>query len=751
MNLTTPSPTTPVSSSEVLGESTLHPKPSYELKTLDEVNSLTKLVTELAKLRPIGFSVNLARIAGDVKAGLLLSQLLYWTRVGVNVEANNGWIVKSRDQWSIETGLSRFEQETARTTLLKAGLIQEARVGNPARIAHRIVLQAVSHGLAKLLRSEPVQWSLFDVRNDAQQVRQLLGRNMAFYRQFSLLADSVTGAVFLSRAVAIQRSLVASQTENKSRASKQATRALELDWFVVSSTVWSIETGLTPAQVRFVKQKLCQLNLIEQAVQEYPKKKLFVRLKVSRVLEALLKGLNKREEDHEHRTDRPSGALSATWTERPSDPSDSTWTNRPSVSQRYRWTERPSVSDELTRTNQPAITQGEALTNCPSVPQGDAWTNRPSVSQRHRWTECPSIPEPPSSSNFAKLEKLSTSENSQQNQQVISPQTLKTSVPEDGFITTPGEFSHGHRRVLSSLHAGAGFLITNQTTPPTTEEITTQTTQKVSGDFYHSPESVGGVGGISQVDSESHDVPHFSNRNNAFDLIYPNGLSDDDINSFAYIIIDHQTRHQLSFERAQLIVDELAAMMSANKVKSPGAYLATLLRKDAAGQLQLVHALQWRKQQAQAEAKQLAEANARIERERMRQTLNTGSAIEHSQAARDPLAEAQMAPELAALWAACLAQLTMSFPAQSVNVWLKPLSLRRDADKLFVCAQSRFKLDHIKSTFGTKIEAAVRELSPQAIGMSLSCVFVTVFPAQASALPASSTLATLTRNTGHGH
>ena len=61
----------------------------------------------MASDRPIGYSANLARVAGDAKAGLLLSQLMYWTRVGVEVESQDGWISKSREQWTLETGLSR--------------------------------------------------------------------------------------------------------------------------------------------------------------------------------------------------------------------------------------------------------------------------------------------------------------------------------------------------------------------------------------------------------------------------------------------------------------------------------------------------------------------------------------------------------------------------------------------------------------------------------------------------------------------
>ena len=128
-------------------------------------DDLSMLAAVLSAHRPIAYNVNVARITRDIKATLFLSQLIYWTRVGVDVERNAGWIFKTREQWSHETGLSRREQESARTHLLALGLIQEIRAGIPARNCYRVVPKNLGARLAELLRSEVVQWTLFDIRS----------------------------------------------------------------------------------------------------------------------------------------------------------------------------------------------------------------------------------------------------------------------------------------------------------------------------------------------------------------------------------------------------------------------------------------------------------------------------------------------------------------------------------------------------------------------------------------------------------
>ena len=84
-------------------------------------------------------------ITGGVTAALMLSQAI-WT--AQTIEGNgDGWFSKSRGQWTEETGLSRWEQETARRALRRSGLLEERRVGMPAKLWFRVRPDAVWRAL----------------------------------------------------------------------------------------------------------------------------------------------------------------------------------------------------------------------------------------------------------------------------------------------------------------------------------------------------------------------------------------------------------------------------------------------------------------------------------------------------------------------------------------------------------------------------------------------------------------------------
>ncbi len=85
---------------------------------------------------PISFHRCLVPVAGGVHAALLLSHAI-WTTQSLDAAAD-GWFLKSQEEWAEETGLSRWEQETARRALRSAGLMEERRVGLPARLWFRV-------------------------------------------------------------------------------------------------------------------------------------------------------------------------------------------------------------------------------------------------------------------------------------------------------------------------------------------------------------------------------------------------------------------------------------------------------------------------------------------------------------------------------------------------------------------------------------------------------------------------------------
>lgn len=85
---------------------------------------------------PVSFHRCLVPITGGVTAALMLSQAI-WTSQEIDHTAN-GWFAKSQEQWAEETGLTRWEQETARRALRSFGFLEERRIGMPAKLWYRV-------------------------------------------------------------------------------------------------------------------------------------------------------------------------------------------------------------------------------------------------------------------------------------------------------------------------------------------------------------------------------------------------------------------------------------------------------------------------------------------------------------------------------------------------------------------------------------------------------------------------------------
>jgi hypothetical protein len=99
---------------------------------------------------PVSFHRCLIAVSGGVTAALMLSHA-----IAVTLEldpAAQGWFVKSREAWTAETGLTRWELETARRSLREAGLLQERRLGMPARLYYRVDADRVWQALQEEAR-----------------------------------------------------------------------------------------------------------------------------------------------------------------------------------------------------------------------------------------------------------------------------------------------------------------------------------------------------------------------------------------------------------------------------------------------------------------------------------------------------------------------------------------------------------------------------------------------------------------------
>jgi hypothetical protein len=73
----------------------------------------------------IAFRPLLARIAGDVKAGLFMSQVVYW------YNKVRRPFYKTYDEWTAETCLTRHELNTCRKRWRDLGVLKECLKGPP--------------------------------------------------------------------------------------------------------------------------------------------------------------------------------------------------------------------------------------------------------------------------------------------------------------------------------------------------------------------------------------------------------------------------------------------------------------------------------------------------------------------------------------------------------------------------------------------------------------------------------------------
>lgn len=87
----------------------------------------------------VAYYAAFAHLTGTVQAGIFLSQMVYWS-----ARSQDGWVFRTQAELTEETGLSRFEQETARKRLRGLGVIQEERRGVPARLYYKVDFDRLS-------------------------------------------------------------------------------------------------------------------------------------------------------------------------------------------------------------------------------------------------------------------------------------------------------------------------------------------------------------------------------------------------------------------------------------------------------------------------------------------------------------------------------------------------------------------------------------------------------------------------------
>ena len=100
---------------------------------LRQPSRVRAVLTEMG--RPFSYYPGLAKKIGNVNATVLTCMFAFWDGRGRDPE---GWIFKSVQEITDETGLSRDEQQTARKLLKSIGLLEEVKRGMPATNHYRL-------------------------------------------------------------------------------------------------------------------------------------------------------------------------------------------------------------------------------------------------------------------------------------------------------------------------------------------------------------------------------------------------------------------------------------------------------------------------------------------------------------------------------------------------------------------------------------------------------------------------------------
>lgn len=141
------------------------------------------LVKFLKKKTKVSFHPVFSLIAGSVTAGLMLSQLWYWS--DGRGWHKDGWIWKLSDDWLRETSLTESEVEGAREKLLERGLIKYQRMGMPAKPHYLIQKDAI------LAAINALSYSFWSILMELDKSETPISSNMTAQKPESCLPEIV--------------------------------------------------------------------------------------------------------------------------------------------------------------------------------------------------------------------------------------------------------------------------------------------------------------------------------------------------------------------------------------------------------------------------------------------------------------------------------------------------------------------------------------------------------------------------------
>lgn len=96
------------------------------------------IIAHILGTRPVAYNPDLAKALGSAKAGIFISQLLYWMD-----KTKSEWVYKTIDEIYEETALTRKEQETAIKHCKKLGILEVELRGIPARRYFRLNVEKI--------------------------------------------------------------------------------------------------------------------------------------------------------------------------------------------------------------------------------------------------------------------------------------------------------------------------------------------------------------------------------------------------------------------------------------------------------------------------------------------------------------------------------------------------------------------------------------------------------------------------------
>lgn len=223
--------------------------------------------------RHIAFHRRLVDITSNVKAALLLSQTVYWTRHGRDIAQRGGWFHKTTEQWALETGLSVKQQVSARELLRALALLEDQRMGIPARLHFRLNLDELGRRLADRVDGRLLASQGTDLQ-DRMVIAELLGPSVAFHRALAGVAGGVHAGLLLSRALYLTR--------------LQARRQRD-QWISGSVARWFDELGLSRREQEAARRDLLLAGLWEERVSGIPPS-LIARVRLEALLAMLTAG-----------------------------------------------------------------------------------------------------------------------------------------------------------------------------------------------------------------------------------------------------------------------------------------------------------------------------------------------------------------------------------------------------------------------------------------------------------------------------